>query len=58
MILAEVEFLQEGQAAQHKEHAAEPQQQARPPRDRIAPIFVYPMFTIVCVMLPSALLVE
>ena len=44
IILADVEFLQEGQAAQHKEHAAEPQQQARLPRDRIPPILSYIVF--------------
>ena len=56
MILADVEFLQEGQAALHKEHAGEPQQQAKLPRDRIAPIFSYLMFSsIFWVMLPSLL---
>lgn len=38
MILDEVEFRQEGQAEQHRLQAADPQQQARPPRDRIPPI--------------------
>ena len=38
MILEEVEFLQDGQAAQHREKAAEPQQQARAPTDIRAPI--------------------
>ncbi len=40
MSLAEVEFLQEGQAAQQREQAAEPQQQAREPTDRRAPMVV------------------
>ncbi len=38
MILEEVEFLQEGQAAQHREQAADPQQQARAPTDKSAPM--------------------
>ncbi len=38
IIRADVEFLHEGQAAQHSEHAADPQQQAKPPNDRIPPI--------------------
>ena len=44
MILADVEFLQEGAQAQHNEHAADPQQQARLPRDRIPPILIYYIF--------------
>ncbi len=40
MSLAEVEFLQEGQAAQQREQAAEPQQHAREPTDRRAPMVV------------------
>ena len=38
IILADVEFLHDGQAAQHSEVAAEVQQQARPPSERIPPI--------------------
>ena len=38
MILDEVEFLHDGHAEQHKEQAAEVQQQARLPRDRMPPI--------------------
>ena len=38
MIRADVEFLQDGHAAQHNEHAADPQQQANPPMERIPPI--------------------
>ena len=36
--LDEVEFLHDGQAEQHKEQAAEVQQQARLPNERIAPM--------------------
>jgi len=39
MIRADVEFLQEGHAAQHNEQAADPQQQAKLPMERIPPIF-------------------
>jgi len=38
IILAEVEFLHDGQAAQHNEQAAEPQQHARLPSERIPPM--------------------
>ena len=54
MILAEVEFLQEGAQAQHKEQAADPQQQARLPKDKIPPIFV--MSSVVPVYISSILL--
>jgi len=40
IILAEVEFLQEGHAAQHREQAAEEQQQARLPSDITPPMMV------------------
>lgn len=36
--LTEVEFLQEGHAAQHREQAAEEQQQARLPKEIMPPI--------------------
>ena len=39
MILADVEFLQDGHAAQHIEQAADPQQHAKLPMDSIPPIF-------------------
>jgi len=38
IILAEVEFLHDGHAAQHNEQAAEPQQHARLPSERIPPM--------------------
>lgn len=38
MILAEVEFLQDGQQPQQRPQAAEPQQQAKAPTDINAPI--------------------
>ena len=38
MILADVEFLQDGHAEQQSEHAAEPQQQAIPAKENIPPI--------------------
>ena len=38
IIRADVEFLQDGHAAQHNEQAADPQQQAKLPMDRIPPI--------------------
>ena len=38
MILADVEFLQDGHAEQQREHAAEPQQQAIPAKENIPPI--------------------
>ncbi len=38
MILEEVEFLQDGQQAQHRDTAEVPQQHARPPRDKMAPM--------------------
>ena len=37
-VLTEVEFLQEGHAAQHREQAAEEQQQARLPKEIMPPI--------------------
>ena len=37
-------FLQLGQAAQHSEHAAEPQQHARPPKLSTPPIFTSSLF--------------
>ena len=40
MNITEVEFLQEGHAAQHREQAAEEQQQARLPSDITPPIMV------------------
>jgi len=39
IILEEVEFLQDGHAAQQSEQAVEPQQQAMLARDTIPPIF-------------------
>jgi len=44
MILAEVEFLQEGHAAQHREQAAEEQQQARLPKEIMPPILNFQLF--------------
>ena len=41
MILADVEFLQDGHAAQHMEQAADPQQHAKLPMDSIPPIFLF-----------------
>ena len=38
MSLEEVEFLHDGQAAQQRLQAADPQQQARPPTDKRAPM--------------------
>ena len=38
IFLTEVEFLQEGHAAQHREQAAEEQQQARLPKEIMPPI--------------------
>ena len=38
MSLDEVEFLHDGQAAQQRLQAADPQQQARPPTDKRAPM--------------------
>ena len=38
IILADVEFLQDGHDAQHKLQAADPQQQAKLPKDIIPPI--------------------
>lgn len=39
--LEDVEFLHDGQAAQQREQAAEPQQQANAPRDITAPILLF-----------------
>ena len=41
MILADVEFLHDGHAAQHIEQAADPQQHAKLPMDSIPPIFLF-----------------
>jgi len=38
IILADVEFLHDGQAAHKHEHAAELQQHAKPPSERIPPM--------------------